>query len=133
MLEGGIRVPAVLRYPPKVPKGAVRHQAVTLMDWYPTILDLCGIEPPEGVKFDGHSVMPVVKDAAAPSGYDVMHWQWQKTWMVRDGNWKLIVNGSKGLCRPRLDRVHLGNLADEHPETVNHAKEHPEIVKRLRK
>jgi len=51
--------------------------------------------------------------------------------MVREGNWKLIVNDKYGLGREKLDDVYLANLADEQPERKNHAKEHPEIVKRL--
>ncbi|UCF17472.1 MAG: hypothetical protein JSW59_08415, partial [Phycisphaerales bacterium] len=111
--------------------GIVRDQAVTAMDWYPTILELCGVQKPEGVKLDGHSVLPLIEDEDAPSQYSVMHWQWQQSWMVRDGNWKLIVNDKYGLGREKLDNVYLANLADEQPERKNHAKEHPEIVKRL--
>jgi len=130
-LEGGLRVPAVLSYPAKLPKGIVRDQAVTAMDWFPTLLELCGIEPPGDVKLDGHSVLPLVKDASAPSAYGVMHWQWQDGWMVRQGDWKLIVGGLRGLGRPKLPRVYLGNLSDERPEAVNHAKARPEVVERL--
>ena len=53
--EGGIRVPAILSYPAKLPKGAVRGQAVTAMDWMPTILELCEVPKPK-VNFDGHSL-----------------------------------------------------------------------------
>ena len=130
-LEGGIRVPAILSYPGKLPKGIVRDQAVTAMDWYPTILELCGVKIPAGAELDGHSVLGLIEDQAAPSQYSVMHWQWQQSWMVREGNWKLIVNDKYGLGREKLDDVYLANLADEQPERKNHAKEHPEIVKRL--
>lgn len=130
-LEGGIRVPAILSYPQAVPKGLVRDQAITAMDWYPTILALCDIDLPAGVKLDGHSVLPLIEDAHAPSFYETMYWQWQKSWTVRQGDWKLIVNGTGGIGREKLDKVHLGNLADEQPEEKNHAAEQPEIVARL--
>ena len=58
-------------------------------------------------------------------------WQWQKGWAVREGDWKLIGNGSRGLGRPKLDKVQLVNLGGEHPEAKNHADERPEIVLRL--
>ena len=56
-LEGGIRVPAIISYPAKLPKGAVRDQAITAMDWMPTILDLCDVPKPD-VKLDGKSILP---------------------------------------------------------------------------
>ena len=131
LLEGGIRTPAILSYPRELPKGIVRDQAVTAMDWYQTILELCGVEIPAGVELDGHSVLPLVRDQAAPSRYSVMHWQWQKSWMVREGNWKLIFNGRHRIDRKRADTVYLANLADEQPERRNHAEQHADIVERL--
>ncbi len=130
--EGGIRVPAVLSYPPKVPAGKVCDRAVTAMDWYPTIVELCGLELPAGVKFDGQSVLPLVNDPDAESRYSVMHWQWQSGWTVREGEWKLIHGGKRGLGREPFPEFYLANLSDEQPETIDHAAEHPEIVARLR-
>jgi hypothetical protein len=62
-----------------------------------------------------------------------MHWQWQNGWAVREGDWKLIVNGAYGLGREKLDKTYLANLADNPPEATNRAAQHPEIVERLRK
>ena len=130
-LEGGIRVPAILSYPRKLPKGIVRDQAITAMDWYPTILDLCGVNRPQDVVLDGYSVLPLIDRADAPCQYAAMYWQWQKTWMVRQGDWKLIHKGTRGIGQPKLDKVHLASLADSAPERKNHAQERPEIVQRL--
>ena len=130
-LEGGIRVPAILSYPGKLPKGIVRDQAVTGMDWYPTVLELCGLDVPSGIKLDGYSVLPLVRDREAPSRYGVMHWQWQKSWMVREGDWKFIVNGKHQINGKKADAVYLANLADTQPEQKNHAKQNPGIVERL--
>jgi len=86
---------------------------------------------PKGVVLDGHSVLPLVKDASAASAYPVIYWQWEDGWMVRQGDWKLIVNGLEGLDRPALDPVYLANLSDPRPEATNHAKDRPDIVERL--
>lgn len=131
-LEGGIRVPAVLSYPAKLPKAQVRDQAVTIMDWFPTILELCGVQPPGDVQLDGHSVVPFIADNTQESQHQQLHWQWQKGWAVRRGPWKLIVNGSRGLGREKLEKVTLTNLNDEAPEVKNHAAERPEIVNELK-
>ncbi len=122
-LEGGIRTPAILSYPAKVPKGEVRDQIVTAMDWFPTVLELCGIAKPEDLVLDGKSVGPILKSASAKSPHEVLHFQWQNRWAVREGSWKLIGN-------PKTATLH--NLDDAKPEAKNHAAEHPEIVVRLR-
>jgi arylsulfatase A-like enzyme len=121
-LEGGIRVPAVISYPALLPAGVVRDQAVTAMDWMPTILDLCNVALPE-VDLDGSSLLPVIKSAAAKSSYEALHWQWGNRWAVREGQWKLL--GRDGEARS------LGNLNDPQPEKMNYLKEKPELVGRL--
>lgn len=118
--EGGIRVPAVIRYPDKLPQGLVRDQVITACDWFPTILDLCRIKNPAG-KLDGASLLPIINENA-DTHHQVMHWQWQKRWAVREGNWKLIQNRGK---------MFLGNLADDQPEAKNYASEKPALVTRL--
>lgn len=132
-LEGGIRVPTILSYPSKLPRGAVRDQVITAMDWFSTILELCDISQPTNVEFDGHSLLPIVADASAPSANDVLCLAWQEQWMVREGNWKLLFNdnGGLGANNPKLDKIHLGNLTDAQPEVINHASEYPEIVEHL--
>jgi arylsulfatase A len=123
-LEGGIRVPAVIRYPAKVPKGAVRDQAITAMDWMPTILDLCGVDQPN-VKLDGKSLVGLINDDSLNSPHEVLYWQWHHAWAVRQGNWKLMGRGEKA--------TFLGKLDDPQPEKVNYLNDKPEIVKDLHK
>ena len=125
-LEGGVRVPAIISYPAKLPKGEVRGQIITAMDWFPTVLDLCGVQQPSNSpKLDGHSVLPLIRSAKAKSKYKILHFAWGKKWAVREGDWKLI--GSNGNTK-----VSLRNLVDAKPETKDYAKAKPEIVQRLR-
>ena len=125
-LEGGVRVPAIISYPAKLPKGEVRGQIITAMDWFPTVLDLCGVQQPSNApKLDGHSVLPLIRSAKAKSKYKILHFAWGKKWAVREGDWKLI--GSNGNTK-----VSLRNLVDAKPEAKEYAKAKPEIVQRLR-
>ena len=125
-LEGGVRVPAIISYPAKLPKGEVRGQIITAMDWFPTVLDLCGVQQPSNSpKLDGHSVLPLIRSAKAKSKYKILHFAWGKKWAVREGDWKLI--GSNGNTK-----VSLRNLVDAKPEAKDYAKAKPEIVQRLR-
>jgi arylsulfatase A-like enzyme len=120
--EGGLRVPAMISCPARLPKGIVRDQAITAADWLPTIAELCGVPLPE-VKLDGRSLLPIIRSADAPSHHKVLHWQWNVQWAVREGPWKLI--GAKD--KPRW----LGNLDDAEPEAKNYLGEKPELAKRL--
>jgi len=138
--EGGIRVPVIISYPSKIPAGLVRDQAITLADFYPTVLDLCGLSQPN-CKLDGHSLVPIIKSPKTPTHHKVMYWQWEESWAVREGDWKLIYNGKdttdewQGHPEPRreIPKVFLGNLADAEPELKNYADEKPEVVQRLMK
>ena len=65
--------------------------------------------------------------------------EWKDGWAVREGDWKLIINGrdttgefsihSPG--RRKMESPFLGNLSDREPESINHVEEHTDIVKRL--
>lgn len=120
--EGGLRVPAMISYPARLPKRATRDQAITAMDIYPTILELCEVTRPD-VELDGQSLVPIIESGNAPSHNQVMHWQWNKNWAVREGDWKLVSTG---------DKLFLGNLTDEEPEAVDHADEQPDLVEKLK-
>ena len=126
-LEGGIRVPAMISYPARLPQGEVRSQVITAMDWYPTILRLCGVQRPQAAPpLDGHSLLPIIESATAKSQYHgVLHFQWGKKWAVRDGDWKLLAVDGK-------PQVTLHRLSDPQPEVHDYAEEKPEVVTRLR-
>ena len=125
LLEGGIRVPAIISFPAKLPQGETRDQLVTSMDWLPTVMELCGIDgKKDDPKLDGHSLLPIIRTKKKESGYKgILYFQWHTQWAVRKGEWKLIGRGTK----PSF----LGNLNDEQPERKNYAKEKPELVARL--
>jgi len=141
--EGGIRVPAMLSFPSRIPARTVRDQAVTLGDFYPTILELCGVKLPDR-KLDGKSLGPIIQSPDAPTHHRALYWQWgegDERWAVREGDWKLIYNGVdttdqwQGHPEPgrKIPQIFLGNLAEDQPEFKNHAEQRPEIVQRLMK
>ena len=124
-LEGGIRVPAIISYPSKLPQGAIRNQIITAMDWFPTVLDLCGIkQKANSPELDGHNIVPIIKDKKANSNYSRLHFAWGNQWAVREEAWKLIGNKNNS-------NMSLHNLSDKKPEVINYAKDKPDIVKHL--
>jgi arylsulfatase A-like enzyme len=127
-LEGGIRVPAIVSWPAKLPQGIVRDQIITIMDWYPSLLEWCGIKKPD-VVLDGHSLQPVIDSAEAPAAHEVLHFQWRNSWAVRKGDWKLIGN-KQGKPKNEM-RYTLHHLTDEKPEVTDYAEENPARVREL--
>ncbi len=128
-LEGGVRVPAIVSWPAKLPKGEVRDQAVTIMDWYPSLLEWCGVESP-AAKLDGRSLQPIIDSIDAESAHPVIHFQWQNQWAVREGDWKLI--GMNPRKPDGKTRYSLHSLSDEKPEVKNYAQEKTEVLARLK-
>ena len=96
VLEGGIRVPAIVRWPAGLDAdrrcGALLH----FCDWLPTILAAAGVELPDGLELDGRDILPVVAgEAESPVG--PRFWQWNRyepvpdcNAAVREGPWKLV-------------------------------------------
>ncbi len=136
VLEGGIRVPCIVSWPGVIPEGEVRDQLALSLDWFPTVAELCGVKLPDR-KLDGVSIVPLLKSKGEVSPHKVVHWQLGKQWAVREGDWKLVVNGNdtsdKKLKYGKLDAVFLSNLALDVTETKNLAAQNPEIVQRLTK
>ena len=121
-LEGGVRVPAVVSWPAGLPKGEVRDQAVTIMDWLPSLAEWCDADLP-AAELDGRSLQPVIDSAEAPSAHSVIYFQWQKKWAVREGDWKLLMAGKV---------PQLLNLADDEPEAKDYFADEPDIAASLR-
>ena len=74
--EGGIRVPCLIRWPGRIPAGAVSNQAAIVMDLTASILAACGVVPPRGTKLDGENILPILIGEQA-------HRERQFCWRVR--------------------------------------------------
>ncbi|WP_040763805.1 sulfatase family protein [Novipirellula maiorica] len=142
LFEGGIRVPAVVRFPPKFPAGQTRDQFMTACDWLPTLCQLCDVKPPDNT-LDGVSIADVLSDDAKPPRKP-FYWQFggggkNAQWAVRDKNWKLIGNPRDTSANEtqrkeggRLkDKLFLVDLNQDIGETKNLAKSKPDITQRL--
>lgn len=137
-LEGGIRVPAMISYPGHFKKGQVRDQIVSGLDFLPTICEITGSKLPDR-QLDGFSLVPIMESEGAISQHDILYFQWEDQWAVREGRWKLIVKGRDTTGKfsnhmekeEEMESPYLADLEAENPEEVNYASAHPEIVERL--
>ena len=128
LFDGGIRMPALMRYPARVPGGQVCDGVGAMMDVLPTCLEAAGIDLPDDRVIDGESVLSMVSEGA-PSPHEQLCWENGNQLAVREGDWKLVLNGR--LTGDSADEVHLSDLADDPGERVNLAESEPALVKRL--
>ncbi|MBI4578541.1 MAG: sulfatase-like hydrolase/transferase [Planctomycetes bacterium] len=136
LFDGGIHLPAIVRWPGHVPRGEVREQLVCGIDVLPTVAEIVGAPAPTDRKIDGLSLVPILTKSDAP-GHDALFWAQGGQRAVRQGRWKLVLDGvdtAEGGKAPRLtgdDAVFLADLAADPGETRNVRREHAGIVDRL--
>ncbi len=135
--DGGMHVPAVVNWPGKVPAGKKIEQIVMTADILPTACHLTGAQLPPDRTIDGRNIWSVLT-AGAPSPHPYVAWAEGPQLAIRQGNWKLVLNGVTHDGTPEGnkplqgdDAVFLSNLADDPGESHNLRHEHPEIADQL--
>jgi len=88
-------------------------RAVSLLDIYPTLIDLCGLSPRAGL--EGTSLMPLLKDPKAPREQPAVTTFGRNNHSVRDERWRLIryADGSEELYDHQVDPLEWKNLAGD--------------------
>ena len=131
--EGGIRVPAIISYPGKIPSNLVRDQMCVNVDWFPTILDFAKINYKSDV-FDGKSLKDVILKNTVSPHKEFWWWVNKDRWAVRKGDWKLLKNpkdpSQKAPVR-LIDSYYLVDLKEDQSEKINLTNKYPEKVKEL--
>jgi arylsulfatase A-like enzyme len=90
--EGGIRVPAIMRWPGVIPSGQVLGQVGITMDFTTTMLKLAGATLPAGYQPEGIDLMPIVT-GSAPEAERTLFWRANNANAVRSGDLKLVSQG----------------------------------------
>ena len=94
--EGGIRVPAILRWPGRLPAGATSRQVGITMDLTASILAAAGVRPPAGYAPEGIDLVPLL--AGRRTVERTLYWRTslpaRPQWAVRVGRWKYLKDGA---------------------------------------
>ncbi len=125
MYEGGIRVPALARWPARIEAGAVSDQVWAFWDFLPTACDLAGVSPPRGL--DGVSILPALEGhplAKRPPLYWEFHERRNTAVAARDGDWKAV---RKTPSSP----VELYDLSRDVSERSDVAAANPRVAQRM--
>jgi arylsulfatase A len=128
-LEGGIRVPGIVRWPGKIEPGTVSNVPVIGSDIFTTVLEAAGVPVPTDRTIDGVSMVPAF--AGKPVERKVpLFWRTHVSTpssrvAVRVGDWKLVSNDT-------MDVFQLFNVEKDPTESNNLAKQMPEKLAELK-
>jgi arylsulfatase A len=124
--EGGIRVPAILRWPGRLPAGRVSPQVGITMDLTATILAATNTPPPSGARPDGINLLPVLS-GQSPVVERTLFWRTlyanRRQWAVRSGDWKLLIDGESSM---------VFDLRNDPGERNDLTQQRQDVARRLR-
>lgn len=118
-LEGGIRVPFLMRWSSNLPQNAVFDYPVSTLDLLPTFFSVAGGDV-ENISTDGVNLLPFVKGEKDEQPHDYLYWKKQARGAVRAGDWKLLrfPDRPAELYHVTKDNRELYNLASKYPDKV---------------
>jgi arylsulfatase A-like enzyme len=120
LMEGGIRVPYVVRWPERIPAGTTTDQLAITMDWVPTFLAAAGTAAHPDYPSDGISLVTALADPRAVTDR-ALFWRMKHNEQraMRADRWKYLkVNAHEYLFDVVADERERANLARRHPERL---------------
>jgi arylsulfatase A-like enzyme len=145
--EGGVREPCIMRWPGKIPAGAVCREPAMTIDILPTFAKLAGAEPAKN-KIDGLDIWPLMAaKPGAKSPHDAYYFYWDRELQaLRSGKWKLHfphnfrtlagksggTDGKPAAYTQEKTELALYDLEADPGEKTNVAEQQPDVVKRLK-
>jgi arylsulfatase A-like enzyme len=133
--EGSHRVPAIVRWPGRLPSNRVSQQVAITLDWTATALAAAGISPDPGYPLDGIDLLPILAKAGGHEQIRprTLFWRIGGQHAVRDGDLKYIklarlgqivtlgglsaaLRGTEFLFDVSKDVREQANLKDERPD-----------------
>jgi len=123
LLEGGLRIPAIISWPARIPSGRVSEQVTANMDWLPTLIAAAGTSTDPSYPPDGMNLLQHLTEGA-PTVERRLFWRYKALWQraARIGDWKYL---------KILDNTFLFNVVDDPMERANMKQRHKDIYERL--
>jgi len=122
LLEGGLRIPAIVRWPGRVRAGSTSQQVMISMDWLPTLLAAAGGAPDPSSPPDGMNLAEQLRSGAPVSRK--LYWRYKNNAQeaLRDGDWKYL---------KIKEQTFLFNVVDDPLERANMKLRRKDIYARL--
>jgi arylsulfatase A-like enzyme len=132
--EGGVRVPAIARWPGRIPAGRRSDAIAGNLDLLPTLAGLSGAKVSTERIIDGRDLWPLLSGKTEESPHQYFHYlggspEKQINYRgIRDAKWKLVLAvDNEGKVEPR----ELYDLDSDPGERFDRLKQHPDIAQRL--
>jgi arylsulfatase A-like enzyme len=120
--EGGIRVPAIVRWPGVSTPGSVTDQPVITMDWTATMIAAAGGKPDANYPLDGQDIAGVLKKPTTSQDRQ-FYWRTYRQAAMRSGKWKYLREGASEF---------LFDLSIDEREQADFKSSQPAILGRLK-
>ena len=123
LLEGGLRIPAIISWPARIPQGRTNNQVAISMDWLPTLLASAGVSSDPAFPPDGINLLPMLTQNAPPVERKLF-WRYKANAQraARDGDYKYL---------KILDNTFLFNVVDDPMERANLKERRKDIYDRI--
>src|SRR5579872_7017536 len=123
LLEGGLRIPAIISWPARIPQGQTTNQVGISMDWLPTLLAAAGASPDPASPPDGVNLLPMLTQNAATVERKLF-WRYKANAQraARDGDYKYL---------KILDNTFLFNVVEDPMERANLKERRKDIYDRI--
>ena len=90
LLEGGIRVPFIMKWSGRLPAGIDYPHPVTSLDFAPTFLDEASGLKQDSIEFDGVNLIPYITGENRSKPHESIKWRFTISAAIREGDWKLV-------------------------------------------
>lgn len=125
LFEGGIREPTILSYPALIPKGQVSDELGVMMDIVPTFMSLAD-ESYQSDTVDGENIIDMIT-LNNKSPHQQVCWAYNGQLAIRQGDYKLVLNGKLDFEISVEEEAFLSNLKVDPGERNNLAEKYPEL------
>ena len=122
VLEGGIRVPFLMQWKARLPKGLVYREPVISLDIFPTVVAAAGASLPAN-PLDGVNLLPYLTGQSKGAPHHALYWRFGAQAAIRKGPWKMV--------RLADGQPQLYNLAEDIGESRDLASAQPAKLKEL--
>lgn len=139
-LEGGHRVPFLVKWPEKIKPNSVSDATICTTDFMATCADILNYDFKDNEAEDSYSILPLLTNEGGYQRKETIHHDKYGVFAIRKGDWKLIVSPNSGIMASGKIKKHKGifseellyNLKTDVKERDNVAEKFPKKVKELK-
>ncbi len=148
--EGGIRVPGIFSWPGKIAADIVSDEPAGIVDIFPTVCGLLGVDKPVGVHHDGSNLAPVLTGSGDFERHQPLFWHLQKSRPIvamRDGDYNIVADPDFELSTDNMfqeewipaiksggyTNFRLYDLKNDPAQTEDLSTDRPELAEKMKK